>query len=83
MVHALRMYQVWLTEHLDVLPTADIGLLNVVPGAQALGRVAVLSLVQHLSHPGNDLCVYFAEMPQRGTPNFRCLGEFGGWKGGA
>lgn len=73
----------WLTEHLNVLPTADIGLLDVVPGTQTLSGVAVLSLVQHLSHPGNDFCIHLAEMSQRGTPNFCCLGEFGGWQGGA
>ena len=60
----------WLTKHLDMLPAAHMGLLNVVPGTQALRRVAVLSLVQHLSHSGNDFCVDFAKMSQRGTPHF-------------
>lgn len=74
-------YQVWVTEGLHVLPAADVRLLNVVPGPQALGGVAVLSLVQHFSHPGNDLGVDFGQMPKGPSPHICCLREFGGAEG--
>lgn len=66
-----------MAQNLNMLPTVDARLLNVVSGAQASGGVTVLGSVQCISNLCNALHIGFGDESQGPPRGVSGMGEFG------
>ena len=74
-------YQIRPAQHLNMLPAADVGLLNVVARPQPPSGVTVLSPVQRICNLGNTLHVRLCNHPQPSPGGVSGMGKLGGAQG--